>query len=309
MSLTETPARVTTLRGREVEPPAVTSQAHRPTQRPFTVTFTGSTLTVAAIGIAICLHQETINVARAALLVTPLLLFIRNDYLNFLRLGPGGIPSTPAGYMKMAFLRTAALKNPFEPPPKRPCYDEAPGILRNDVLPTRHDARPATAGIAPHRQINQYGTTECFQALQQTIQDFAATNSGEFKIMKSCLEKNGMALFAKHPAGERQGRFDGEICHVHDTDHSLHAFLHPDDIKQVLEKGWGERHPMAWEWGPWKPVVGPFFVMIYAPRSKSTSQLIRFQADTDCIQMTGNSVLSPRSLRRRSGTRQGRKAN
>ncbi|KAH8179835.1 hypothetical protein LIA77_01354 [Sarocladium implicatum] len=268
MSVTETPVRVTTLRGSKTPSSPATPRAQRPTQKPFTLTLTGPALSVAATGIAICLHQETINVARAVLLITPLILFVHNDYLNFLRLGPGGIPSTPAGYLKMAFLRTAALKNPFEPPPRAPYYDQAPGILSKASLPKRQDARPATAGIAPHRQITQYGATECFQTLQQTLQRLAVAYPSDFEIKKSCLEKNGMALFAKRPAGERQGRFDGEICHVHDSDHSLHLFLHPDDIKEVLEKGWGERHPMAWEWGPWKPVVGPFFVMIYAPRDE-----------------------------------------
>lgn len=61
--------------------------------------------------------------------------------------------------------------------------------------------------------------------------------------------------------------------------------LHPDDIKEVLEKGWGERHPMAWStghkegkgkesslwsWLGW-PVRSPVpetFTMVYAPRGE-----------------------------------------
>lgn len=38
---------------------------------------------------------------------------------------------------------------------------------------------------------------------------------------------------------------DGEICHVHDSDHSMHMALHPNDIGEVLRKGWGQRHPLA----------------------------------------------------------------
>jgi hypothetical protein len=43
--------------------------------------------------------------------------------------------------------------------------------------------------------------------------------------------------------------------------------LHPDDAKIVLEKGWGERHPLAR--GGWmKAYVPREFIMIYAPRDR-----------------------------------------
>lgn len=41
--------------------------------------------------------------------------------------------------------------------------------------------------------------------------------------------------------------------------------LHPDDAKVVLEKGWGERHPLAR--GGWLGRYVPReFIMVYAPR-------------------------------------------
>lgn len=267
MSVTEaSTTRVTTLLTECVDSPTITLKHPRPEQKPLSVTLSGSTLTAAAVSLAVLLHQQTIFLTRVILLFTPLLLFVRNDYLNFLRLGPGGIPPTPSGYLKASWLSLWALRDPFSPPPAEPHYPSSPGILHKTPLPKRHDSRPVTAGIAPHRQINQYGTTECFQTLRQALQRFAASDTRDFETKISCLEKNGLALFSKHPA--RQSRFGGEICHVHDTDHSLHLFLHPDDIKEVLSRGWGERHPLAWEWGPWKPVVGPYFVMIYAPRGR-----------------------------------------
>lgn len=60
--------------------------------------------------------------------------------------------------------------------------------------------------------------------------------------------------------------------------------LHPDDIAEVLAKGWGQRHPMAWGKSPqqyakagkgWLPasmrVRSPLpetFVLIYSPRGE-----------------------------------------
>lgn len=268
--------------------PTITLKPQRPEQKPLLVTLTGSTLTAGAIGVAVLLHQQTIHLARALLLLTPLILFVRNDYLNFLRLGPGGIPPTPSGYFKMSWLSIWALRNPFSPPTAMPHCASSPGLLGNTPLPKRNDARPLTAGIAPHRQITQYGTTQCFQALCQTLQSFASSNPSDFETRTSCLEKHGLALFAKRPA--RQSRFQGEICHVHDTDHSLHLFLNPEDITEVLRKGWGERHPMAWEWGPWKPVVGPYFVMIYAPRNENELRVVSRIIEAATWNMAGKEI-------------------
>src|SRR5688572_27372282 len=120
MSVCETSIRVATLCTDHVDNPTISPQAKRPEQRPLSVTLSGSTLTAAALGFTLLSHQQTIFIARLLLLVTPLILFIHNDYQNFLRLGPGGIPSTPRGYLKASWLRVWALKDPFEPPPAEP---------------------------------------------------------------------------------------------------------------------------------------------------------------------------------------------
>lgn len=69
----------------------------------------------------------------------------------------------------------------------------------------------------------------------------------------------------------------GEVCHAHPSDGSLHLTLHPADVRVVLEKGWGQRHPMAreeegcWWWAlvkRWYSAVPAGFVMVYAPRDE-----------------------------------------
>ncbi|MCJ1314264.1 hypothetical protein MMC25_007944 [Agyrium rufum] len=52
-----------------------------------------------------------------------------------------------------------------------------------------------------------------------------------------------------------------EIVHLHTMDSSMHLTLHPSDAALVLEKGWGEMHPLAGR-GPWVPKG---FTMVYAP--------------------------------------------
>ncbi|THC98761.1 hypothetical protein EYZ11_001740 [Aspergillus tanneri] len=39
------------------------------------------------------------------------------------------------------------------------------------------------------------------------------------------------------------------------------------DVKVILERGWGQRHPLAWaDWWCWVRFVPSGFVMVYAPR-------------------------------------------
>ena len=90
------------------------------------------------------------------------------------------------------------------------------------------------------------------------------------RIGTSCFEKKGLALFAQHPIN---ATCRGEICHVHHSDRSMHMNLHPDDAKVVLEKGWGERHPLAR--GGWmKAYVPREFVMVYAPRDRAELDVV-----------------------------------
>ena len=49
--------------------------------------------------------------------------------------------------------------------------------------------------------------------------------------------------------------------------------LHPDDAKVVLEKGWGQRHPLAR--GGWLGRYVPReFIMIYAPRDSTELDVV-----------------------------------
>lgn len=62
------------------------------------------------------------------------------------------------------------------------------------------------------------------------------------------MATNGPAESALGPAAKRL-TCGGEVCHSHPSDGSLHLVLHPADVRAVLEKGWGERHPLAWDDG------------------------------------------------------------
>lgn len=92
---------------------------------------------------------------------------------------------------------------------------------------------------------------------------------------------------------------------MHAIDGSFHMSLHLDDVKELLEKGWGQRHPLAgrgpgvvmgrlghtamgrrlrwWArklgWtgrdGEGRAIVPSGFVLVYAPRDEDEFQVIQ----------------------------------
>jgi len=90
--------------------------------------------------------------------------------------------------------------------------------------------------------------------------------------------------------------------------------LHPNDAKVVLEKGWGERHPLAhggWSSTPrtisnilsclpkslsaWLSprVVPEQFVMIYAPRNKDELQVVCHIIEAAAFWVSGEQLTLP----------------
>ncbi|KAK4147731.1 uncharacterized protein C8A04DRAFT_24280 [Dichotomopilus funicola] len=239
-------------------------------QDPFYITLDAPALLAVSILLVLGMHFVDRPVLETLIILVPTSLLIRNDYLNFLKLGPGGTPPTPVGYARLTFYRLFTLRDPFVPPPVDPAQKPAAGILGAD-LPYRPGPRPAVAGLAPQRQLNQHGSTGAYDRLRGAIEALAVRDPKRFVTATSCLEKHGFALFSRHPVNVCG---NGEVCHIHSSDRSLHLNLHPDDIREVLEKGWGQRHPMAWEGMLVRSPVPRTFMMIYAPRDENDLKIV-----------------------------------
>ncbi|KAK2020025.1 hypothetical protein LZ32DRAFT_597651 [Colletotrichum eremochloae] len=238
-------------------------------QEPISVTLNGPAIFALSMALALIIHFLEPRVAECLLVLLPILLLVHNDYHNYLGLGPGGTPATFSGYVRIAWFRLWALRDPFTAPDPDPNRLPKRGILHQDddphhwPLPYRPGPRPLVAGIAPQRQLDQHGTVPHYHALRRTLERLSAENPARFGTARSCLEKHGLGLFARHPVNVT---CNGEVCHVHDSDHSLHMNLHPEDIREVLVKGWGQRHPLAWKGSLVRMPVPEEFVMVYAPR-------------------------------------------
>ena len=235
-------------------------------QLPLLITLDGPSLCTACLSLALSIHCLGNRITQLLVLLCPVFLFLRNGYLNFLRLGPGGTPYSIKGYLITIFWSIWSLRDPlsFEDCLSGPSTGHS-GILGKYQLPYRAGQRPHVAGIAPQRQLNQHGSQFWNEALCAAIKEYAVQDPTKFSVDRSHIEKHGLALFAIHSLDTK---YRGEVCHVHDADHSMHLSLHADDIKQVLERGWGQMHPLARNSSMVPMPVSPNFVMIYAPRCK-----------------------------------------
>ncbi|KAF2019082.1 hypothetical protein BU24DRAFT_112186 [Aaosphaeria arxii CBS 175.79] len=203
-------------------------------------------------------------------IVLPLLALhlIHHDYQSFLRLGPGGTPSTPTGYLKIKLLSILSLRDPLRPLPIPPHFRPQTGHLR--TLPKRRGPRPIIAGIAPQRQQSQRSSPSTYAALVARLRLLAQEPRNMLLERTSCFEKHSSGLFARTPITRTCG---GEICHAHPSDGSMHLTLHPADVKVVIEAGWGERHPLA-RGGWFRRFVPREFVLVYAPREEADLEVL-----------------------------------
>jgi hypothetical protein len=195
---------------------------------------------------------------------------IHRDFEAFVSLGPGGTPSTLKGYLRIKFLGLFALKNPYLPSTTPTTFINRPNYLTK--LVKRSGPRPKVRGIAPHRQLDQKASSEVFQDLRAAILGLAEVNKTKLRHGTSCLEKHGPGLFALTTIN-RSRHCNGEVCHAHPSDGSIHLTLHPKDAAIVLQQAWGERHPLSS--GGWLARFVPVgFVMVYAPRDEEEVKIV-----------------------------------
>lgn len=214
------------------------------------------------------LPSGTIALLVALLMTIPLLLSLRSEYRSFISLGPGGTPQTLAGFLRIYLLSFVKVTDPYKMPRSYAKTAQTTGFLGK--VPQREGPRPETRGIAPHRQVTQQSNDTAYELLVAAIEHLSSSSPNLY-IGTSCFEKHSSGLFALHPVNRTCG---GEVCHTHPSDGgSLHLTLHPADVKTVLERGWGERHPLS-RGGWFERFVPAGFVMVYAPRDPREVEIV-----------------------------------
>lgn len=129
-------------------------------------------------------------------------------------------------------------------------------------LPDRAGGRPRTSSDIPHRQMDQNPSPEVYACLLGRFLALPGTASGESLV--SVPGAKALFLAPAETGNARFGFISGrEFAHLHPAaDGSFHMALAPDDVAEVLIRGWGELHPLALT-----GKILPTIAMVFAPRS------------------------------------------
>jgi hypothetical protein len=138
----------------------------------------------------------------------------------------------------------------------------------NLELTRRAGPKPCTHYAIPHRQEDQTPSAAIYELTASRFLSMPGSEQGPSLISVP----GARALFlpeceACNEAAFLRGR---EFAHIHPpSDGSFHMILSEADCAHVLDRGWGELHPLAVA-GKIQPTV----TMIYAARDESETDLV-----------------------------------
>ncbi|KIJ66708.1 hypothetical protein HYDPIDRAFT_85168 [Hydnomerulius pinastri MD-312] len=220
------------------------------------------------------------------ILVTALVPWVIGNYRAWLALGKSGLPYNPIGYS------IAMIAKPFgKETTSTSCYDEdedkSTWLQNPQSIPERRGERPKIGWHPlPHRQVDRLPSQEAQKKLDAIFAKRAEDNPHLVEIGVSRLEGMHGAMNiapsvpSPHKVADKALR---EIAHIHpEIDHSVHVTLSPQDCKLVIERGWGERHPLSGSRALHKE-----YLLIYAPRDDEELELVNRILGATIGYMTG----------------------
>lgn len=183
------------------------------------------------------------------------------DYRSWRALGPGGLPPHPGGWLITTGLRLIG-RNRFRV--RHPDADPDTSTLQE--LPSRTGSRPQVSRHpVPHRVVGQQYSASLTDVLRSVLDEYGKSPLLEHRTSR--WEKHHRAVFLRGNEfpNELARAAGGEILHLHPSDGSLHVVLSPADAQLVIDRGWGELHPLAGA----RPGVGlpATYTLIYPPRT------------------------------------------
>ncbi|HEX2054545.1 MAG TPA: luciferase family protein [Actinomycetota bacterium] len=144
-----------------------------------------------------------------------------------------------------------------------------PDDPRREWLPRRSGDKPRTTPDDPHRQLTQIAPVE----MQELVVEQGRKMAGTY-VCPSLISIPGSRAFVlddSTPTPSSQVFMTArEFAHIHPpVDGSLHMVLPPHIVRQVVERGWGEQHPVAM-----MGLVPPTTMMIYGPRDPAEVEVV-----------------------------------
>jgi hypothetical protein len=220
------------------------------------------------------------SILNGSTFITYTLKHIKLDLKFFLSSRAGHAITASFSDIHELFLRTPALSDPLSPPKVTSFGLTSRGCI--ETLPQRAGPRPVVEGISKHRQVTQLPSLEetIHTCLRDLVADFTVRYPQQTYLGRSTFEDQGITLFARHRV-YNDTKYYGEILCAHSSDSFMHLTLNPTDAKMVIEKGWGQQHPLAsrraswFYWGGNQPAPVPGCLMlIYAPKGEAELQII-----------------------------------
>ncbi len=131
------------------------------------------------------------------------------------------------------------------------------------TLPQRQGKKPQTNYGQPHQQLDQIPPPEVYAKLKDQAFDFEFVERRPSVISVPGTEALWLLEEGGHSCAEAFMR-GNEFAHVHPpSDGSMHMMLPETDVAELLERGWGELHPLVPE-GRMPPTT----VMVFGPRDE-----------------------------------------
>ena len=112
-------------------------------------------------------------------------------------------------------------------------------------LPPRSGPPPQTSDCTPHQQLDQNPSLEIHARFKACAFDFPFVERRPSAISVPGAEAHW--LVDEHAHGCRESFLIGnEFAHVHPAyDGSMHMMLPRECVAELLDKGWGEAHPLV----------------------------------------------------------------
>ena len=137
------------------------------------------------------------------------------------------------------------------------------------TLPKRNGAKPKTHYGLPHQQLDQVAPPDIYAKLKERAFDLPFVERRPSIISVPGAEALWLQEAGGHGCEEAFMR-GNEFAHVHPPhDGSMHMMLPVKDVQEVLEKGWGEIHPLV-------PVgrMPPTLLLVFGPRDQKELDVI-----------------------------------
>ena len=137
------------------------------------------------------------------------------------------------------------------------------------ALPQRLGDKPKTNYGLPHEQLDQNPPPEIYKNLKDQAFDFPFVERRPSIISVPDAEALWLQEEGGHGCAEAFMR-GNEFAHVHPPyDGSMHMMLPEDLVAEVLDRGWGESHPLVPQ-----GQAPQTLVMIFGPRDKEELNVI-----------------------------------